>query len=850
MALYKGIRVDSTLRQFLPHMPLVEEYRESLQTLQAVWDNLNLLGQMSGTTTEMTRTRESFSRLTSSLLNNLAQRTLARRVQDISGKAQVAIDILVRNLFERTADIGFLATDQSVRRYAALAGCGDQAGRHEMGSRFRAYVDKYSVYFDVILLSPAGQVLARLDEERSIAHSHAPLIRQALETKAAYVESYAPVDLFPGGEPVLIYAYRVDDGLGKPLGVLCLCFDFADEVARIFNDLARPGDWSVITLLDERHQVIASSDPYLVPVGARFPGAAGDGHILRFAGRSYLATRRNTQGYQGYQGPGWSALVLLPLEHAFTQDEDQLEQLDLPGELFAAVLRHGTIFPPELQDIPLQAEAIQQELERSVWNGNVRQSQSRNQALNPAFSKILLWEISRTGMRMKDVFSRSIGNLQSTVVASLLEDCRFLASLAIDIMDRNLYERANDCRWWALDPALCRLLEDPLTSQRQQAMTTRLAGINELYTVYDKLVLFNGEQRIVATSRPDAGSLVDQVIDAPWAGATLQLTRPEHYTVSDFVPSSLYGGRPSYIYAAALFGSQGQTLGGIGIVFDSAPQFAAMLRDALPQDMPGAFGLFVDQEGRVIASSSPDYRPGQVLELPPGLLAAAQRNGGESRLALLGGQVVALGARRSTGYREYKGEHDPYRNELTALICVPLGPCAETGETVPEPVARAQEGSAFAAGSMPGEQAEIATFHVGGHWLGLPVQVVQEAVELQGYTRLPGAPAQVFGSMLHRNEAIPLYNLHAALGLPEQGRPEELQVVVIDSGAGRPFGILVDRLGEIPEVPVDHIAPVSNIFVGATPVLASLVKPTDPEHKGAMLTLLSVEHMHAILRDL
>ncbi|MCE1171922.1 MAG: chemotaxis protein CheW, partial [Azovibrio sp.] len=155
-----------------------------------------------------------------------------------------------------------------------------------------------------------------------------------------------------------------------------------------------------------------------------------------------------------------------------------------------------------------------------------------------------------------------------------------------------------------------------------------------------------------------------------------------------------------------------------------------------------------------------------------------------------------------------------------------------------------------AASSTPGERAEIATFHVGGHWLGLPVQVVQEAVELQGYTRLPGAPAQVFGSMLHRNEAIPLYNLHAALGLPEQGRPEELQVVVIDSGAGRPFGILVDRLGEIPEVPVDHIAPVSNIFVGATPVLASLVKPSDPEHKGAMLTLLSVEHMHAILRDL
>ena len=30
-------------------------------------------------------------------------------------KASVAIDVLIRNLFERTADIGFLATDNDIR---------------------------------------------------------------------------------------------------------------------------------------------------------------------------------------------------------------------------------------------------------------------------------------------------------------------------------------------------------------------------------------------------------------------------------------------------------------------------------------------------------------------------------------------------------------------------------------------------------------------------------------------------------------------------------------------------------------------------------------------------------------
>jgi len=851
MALYKGIEVDHGLRPLLPHMPLVEEYRESLQTLQAVWDNLNLLGQMSGTTKEMTRTRESFASLTNSLLNNLARRTLARQIQDISGKAQVAIDILVRNLFERTADIGFLATDQHVRHYASQAARGEAGDPEAMAGRFRDYVAKYSVYRDVILLSPRGEVLARLDHRQNIPVSHPPFLAEALSTEAPFVESYAPVDLFPGEPPVLIYAYRVQDPVSGPLGVLCLCFDFPDEMRRIFTDLARDGDWSVITLLDAEQRVIASSDPYLIPVGAAFSVAPGDGHILRFAGRSYLASRRTTQGYQGYMGPGWSALVLLPLAQAFAQEEEHIGRLDeVPRELFGAVLRDGKVFPPELQDIPRQAEAIQQELERSVWNGNVRQSAASNASLNPAFSKILLWEISRTGLRMKDVFARSIGNLQTTVVSSLLDDCRFLASLAIDIMDRNLYERANDCRWWALDPVLGDLLGNTGGADRQITLGARLAGINDLYTVYDNLVLFDTQRRIVAVSRPHLAERIGEPIDEAWADAALQLTDPQRYVVSDFAPTPLYGGRASYIYGAALFGDGGRPVGGIGIVFDSAPQFAAMLRDALPEQTAEAFGLFVEASGRVIASSSDAFAVGTILDLPADLLLAAAEGDGESRLVELGGQVMAVGARSSSGYREYKGSADAYRNAVIALICVPLGRCDGSADKAESAAAKAGQGGAFPYQEGQGETLEVATFHAGNHWLGLPVRNVVEAVALSHFTRLPNAPAQVAGTMLYRNTAIPLYNLRIALGLTDASAGPDTQVVVVRGPEEQYFGVLVDGLGEIPEVPVSQIAPVANIFVGVTPVLAAIAKPTAPGWQGDMLTLLSVETMAAVLRDL
>lgn len=194
MGAYKGIEVEDELLHLLPHMQLVEEYRESLQTLQAVWDNLNLLGHLSATTTDMGSTRVAFAGLTSSLLNSLANRTLARRVQDISAKAQVTIDILVRNLFERTADIGFLATDECIREFAMHPESLMSTEAIALSQRFEEYVAKYSVYFDVVLVSPQGDILDRLMPVEGVQRCTDRFVQEALVTSAPYVESYDPID--------------------------------------------------------------------------------------------------------------------------------------------------------------------------------------------------------------------------------------------------------------------------------------------------------------------------------------------------------------------------------------------------------------------------------------------------------------------------------------------------------------------------------------------------------------------------------------------------------------------------------------------------------------------------------
>ena len=91
------------------YMPAVVGYRERLATLQGAWDSLALLSHLSDDGTNLSNTREAFESLAADLVTHLETETHRKALLAARARAQVVIDILVRNLFERTADVGFLA---------------------------------------------------------------------------------------------------------------------------------------------------------------------------------------------------------------------------------------------------------------------------------------------------------------------------------------------------------------------------------------------------------------------------------------------------------------------------------------------------------------------------------------------------------------------------------------------------------------------------------------------------------------------------------------------------------------------------------------------------------------------
>jgi hypothetical protein len=658
---------DIDPHQLIGYMPEVESYKDTLQQKITLIGKINSLNIAATLLDDMEHTKRKFEKLQERLIDNLLQESLRKIELEIAARAQVAIDILIRNLFERTADVGFLATDDDVRAF--LTGQGEVAGaRERIGERLREYTLKYSVYDEIVILDRDGRVCANLNPDNPISQSHDPLIAETLASREEYVETFRASDLQPYRRQALIYSSRIhaSDAPGaEVIGVLCLCFRFDNEMEGIFANLVQGGE--LIAILDHHGSVIASSQPRQLPIGSPTARAEQGVAIVRHNDRPYLVSTRQTKGYQGFTGLGWMGHVMIPLQRAFGQESsNQAADSDRQTE-------SSSLFSEELRSISRNAAMVTDDLILVVLNGQIISAKKDASEFMP-----VLDEIRSIGNRTKAVFDNSIANLHHTVISSLLSDVRFQAFLAVDIMDRNLYERANDVRWWALTTRFRELLAGDLSSGESGTIASILSYINNLYTVYTNLFVYDRNGRIVAVSNPDERQQLGRsVAGEETVQAALRLQQSQRYTVSPFEPSPLYGGRHTYIYHSSILDltTRQQVIGGIGIVFDSEPQFEAMLIDSLPRNrngelIEGAFALFASPDGRVIASSSSKHAAGDMLELDQ-RLTEVENGQRASAIITLDGQRYAAGSAMSQGYREYKTTGD-YSNDILGMVFVPV----------------------------------------------------------------------------------------------------------------------------------------------------------------------------------
>jgi Methyl-accepting chemotaxis protein (MCP) signalling domain len=183
-----------------------------------------------------------------------------------------------------------------------------------------------------------------------------------------------------------------------------------------------------------------------------------------------------------------------------------------------------------------------------------------------------------------------------------------LALNAIEIIDRNLYERTCDVRWWATDSAVVDSATRPEQAQQDYACE-RLGVILDAYTVYLDLWLCDLHGRVIANGRPGKYQVIGgDVSGESWFQRGKALASGNDYAVADIAPQPLLGNALTATYAASVRTggrADGDPLGVLAIHFDWEPQARTIVTGVRLSEGEKRRSrvLLVDANHRIIAAS-------------------------------------------------------------------------------------------------------------------------------------------------------------------------------------------------------------------------------------------------------
>lgn len=254
-------------------------------------------------------------------------------------------------------------------------------------------------------------------------------------------------------------------------------------------------------------------------------------------------------------------------------------------------------------------------------------------------------ELETELVKRTDALMRSIAQMTERSAGERMVD---LSLNAIELIDRNLYERTCDVRWWATDSAVVDCAAEP-EPERVAYAAERLGVILGAYTVYLDLWLCDLDGNIIANGRPDKFDVQGRnVANAPWFRQALGLRTGDDYVAGDVEQQPLLGGAQVATYCASVrLGGQsrGRPSGILAIHFDWETQARAIVQ-GIRVDDAGSRVLLVDANMRVIAASD-----GQGLLRERLALDTGKRKSGSYRDK--SGALVAF--HLTPGYETYKG---------------------------------------------------------------------------------------------------------------------------------------------------------------------------------------------------
>jgi purine-binding chemotaxis protein CheW len=141
-------------------------------------------------------------------------------------------------------------------------------------------------------------------------------------------------------------------------------------------------------------------------------------------------------------------------------------------------------------------------------------------------------------------------------------------------------------------------------------------------------------------------------------------------------------------------------------------------------------------------------------------------------------------------------------------------------------------------------------FRLGGEGYALEVMRVQEVLDVQAMTEVPGSPKCLLGVINLRGHVVPVYDLRIPFGLKMEANPARVSsVLIVETEPGNDAqvtGLVVDRVSDVLEFSPEEVQPSPQLGLGrTTPFVRGLIR-----HHDAFLLVLDVDRVFSALASL
>ncbi len=141
-------------------------------------------------------------------------------------------------------------------------------------------------------------------------------------------------------------------------------------------------------------------------------------------------------------------------------------------------------------------------------------------------------------------------------------------------------------------------------------------------------------------------------------------------------------------------------------------------------------------------------------------------------------------------------------------------------------------------------------FRLGGEGYALEVMRVQEVLDVQAMTEVPGSPKCLLGVINLRGHVVPVYDLRIPFGLhADSSMSRTPSVLIVETEQGNDSqvtGLVVDRVSDVLEFSPDEVQASPQLGLGkTTPFVRGLIR-----HQEGFLLVLDLDRVFSALAAL